>query len=51
VFKKLIYEMRFDEASAKYAHFGEFYCGIQFSLDELPVYLSGELPQLNLTRG
>lgn len=41
VFKKLIYEMRFDTASAKYAGFGEFYTGMQFSLDELPAYLDG----------
>ena len=51
VFKKLIYEMRFDEASAKYAAFGEFYSGIQFSLDELPAFLSGEhLPGLSIAR-
>ena len=31
VFKKLIYEMRFDEASAKYAEFGPFYTGLQFA--------------------
>jgi peroxiredoxin len=41
VFKKLIYEMRFDEASAKYAHFGPFYSGVQFSLRQFPVFLSG----------
>lgn len=41
VFKKLIYEMRFDEASAKYGHFGEFYSGIAFSLDQLCVFLNG----------
>lgn len=51
VFKKLIYEMRFDEASAKYAQFGQFYSGIQFSVDQLPVFLSGaSVPQLNVTR-
>ncbi|MNR66358.1 putative heme peroxidase [compost metagenome] len=26
-FKKLIYEMRFDEVSARYADFGDFYVG------------------------
>ena len=31
VFKKLIYEMRFDEASARYGEFGAFWSGIQFS--------------------
>jgi len=42
VFKKLIYEMRFDTASAKYAGFGEFYTGMQFSLDELSTFLAGD---------
>jgi peroxiredoxin len=44
VFKKLIYEMRFDEASAWYAEFGPFYVGLQFSPHELPRYLEGEVP-------
>lgn len=42
VFKKLIAEMRFDEASAKYAEFGPFYTGVQFSVGELAVFLGGE---------
>jgi chlorite dismutase len=42
VFKKLIYEMRFDEASARYAAFGPFYTGLQFSIGELPEFLRGE---------
>ena len=47
VFKKLIYEMRFDEASARYAAFGQFYTGMQFSISELPRYLEGDaVPQL-----
>ena len=29
VFKKLIYEMRFDEVSAVYALFGQFYLGVR----------------------
>ena len=44
VFKKLIYEMRFDEASAWYAEFGPFYTGLQFSPQELPKFLAGEVP-------
>src|SRR5688572_1912130 len=44
VFKKLIYEMRFDEASAWYAEFGPFYTGLQFSPEELPKLLAGEVP-------
>ncbi len=46
VFKKLIYEMRFDEASAWYAEFGPFYVGLQFRADQLPRLLEGEVPQL-----
>jgi len=46
VFKKLIYEMRFDEASAWYAEFGPFYVGLQFRGDQLPRLLEGEVPQL-----
>ncbi|MEE9231569.1 MAG: hydrogen peroxide-dependent heme synthase [Acidobacteriota bacterium] len=44
VFKKLIYEMRFDEASADYAEFGPFYVGLQFPARELPSFLSGKVP-------
>ncbi len=47
VFKKLIYEMRFDEASAAYAEFGEFVTGVQFSVEELATFLEGEsVPRL-----
>lgn len=46
VFKKLIYEMRFDEASAWYAEFGPFYVGLQFSPEELPRLLEGGTPAL-----
>jgi chlorite dismutase len=48
VFKKLVYEMRFDEASAKYGAFGDFYSGLQFSLDQLKEFLDGtQVPKLN----
>ncbi len=46
VFKRLIYEMRFDEASVWYAEFGPFYVGLQFSSAELPKLLAGEVPLL-----
>jgi peroxiredoxin len=46
VFKKLVYEMRFDEASVWYAEFGPFYIGLQFSPSELPKLLEGEVPAL-----
>ncbi len=46
VFKKLIYEMRFDRATAEFAEFGPFYVGLQFSAQELPKFLSGEAPSL-----
>jgi hydrogen peroxide-dependent heme synthase len=46
VFKKLIYEMRFDEASAKFAEFGPFYTGVQFASSQLGTLLNGDVPQL-----
>jgi len=49
VFKKLIYEMRFDEASSKYGQFGDFFSGVQFSLDQLGTYLNGtSVPKLHI---
>jgi len=39
VFKKLIYEMRFDEVSAVYALFGAFYVGLRTPAAELPALL------------
>lgn len=49
VFKKLVYEMRFDEASARYGDFGDFFSGVQFSLDQLATYLDGTaVPKLNV---
>jgi peroxiredoxin len=44
VFKKLIYEMRFDEVSAVYALFGSFYVGLRAPTSELPALMGGELP-------
>jgi chlorite dismutase len=44
VFKKLIYEMRFDEVSAVYALFGHFYVGVRVSAGQLEKLLSGGLP-------
>lgn len=46
VFKKLVYEMRFDEASAKFGEFGPFYTGLQFAPSQLGAYLSGTSPAL-----
>ena len=43
VFKKLIYEMRFDEVSADYALFGQFYIGLRLQLDKLSDWLTGKL--------
>jgi peroxiredoxin len=44
VFKKLIYEMRFDEVSAVYALFGSFYVGLRVAAADLPRLLAGDLP-------
>ncbi len=43
VFKKLIYEMRFDEVSAVYALFGQFYLGVRLTIDNLTNWLNGKL--------
>ncbi|GIX46977.1 MAG: putative heme-dependent peroxidase YwfI [Candidatus Tectimicrobiota bacterium] len=66
VFKKLVYEMRFDEASAYYALFGAFYVGIRCQPEALAALLTGqpaaperslktpasaEKPACSLTRG
>jgi peroxiredoxin len=45
VFKKLIYEMRFDEVSAVYALFGHFYVGLRFPAAQLGKLLNGEVPK------
>jgi peroxiredoxin len=45
VFKKLIYEMRFDQVSAVYALFGQFYVGVRCPAAALEKLLSGELPK------
>jgi peroxiredoxin len=45
VFKKLIYEMRFDEVSAVYALFGQFYLGVRVPAAGLGKLLGGELPE------
>ncbi|MEW6297021.1 MAG: hydrogen peroxide-dependent heme synthase [Thermodesulfobacteriota bacterium] len=44
VFKKLVYEMRFDEASAVYGLFGTFYVGLRFAAADLGTLLSGRTP-------
>jgi peroxiredoxin len=33
--KSIVYEMRFDEVSARYAEFGDFFIGLQLPLDKL----------------
>jgi len=45
VFKKLIYEMRFDEVSAEYASFGSFYFGMRCASAQLLPLLNGEWPK------
>src|SRR6266404_3571641 len=47
IFKKLIYEMRFDEVSAVYALFGTFYVGVRCQALELTKLLRGELPKVS----
>lgn len=45
VFKELIYEMRFDRASAFYAEFGPFYVGMQFKPEDAVIFFEGTLPK------
>jgi chlorite dismutase len=42
-FKKLVYEMRFDEASARFAEFGPFYVGRRIGFDSLSAWLLGSV--------
>ena len=49
VFKKLIYEMRFDEVSAVYALFGSFYVGIRIPASGLGRLFAGGLPAQELS--
>jgi chlorite dismutase len=44
VFKKLVYEMRFDEASALYGLFGSFFVGLRFPASQLSVLFEGKTP-------
>jgi chlorite dismutase len=40
--KDLLYEMRFDPSSSRYAEFGRFYFGRRFPPEDLPALLAGE---------
>jgi hydrogen peroxide-dependent heme synthase len=42
VFKRLVYTMRFDEASSRFGEFGRFWTGMQFSIPQLGVFLAGD---------
>lgn len=41
-FKSLLYEMRFDPSTSRYAEFGQFYTGRRLDPEELGSYLTGE---------
>jgi chlorite dismutase len=43
IFKKLIYEMRFDEVSAEYALFGQFFLALRLQIDKLNCWIEGKL--------
>ncbi|HWO40474.1 MAG TPA: hydrogen peroxide-dependent heme synthase [Candidatus Eisenbacteria bacterium] len=47
VFKKLVYEMRFDEASAAYGLFGSFFVGLRFPAANLPTLFEGKTPSFS----
>ena len=43
VFKRLIYEMRFDEVSAVYALFGQFFISVRLPVEKLDGWLEGKI--------
>lgn len=45
IFKKLIYEMRFDQVSAEYAAFGQFFVGVRCPAQKLGEWAKGTLPR------
>ncbi|HEX2327569.1 MAG TPA: hydrogen peroxide-dependent heme synthase [Candidatus Angelobacter sp.] len=45
IFKKLIYEMRFDEVSAVYALFGQFFVGVRVPGGKIEELFKGQLPE------
>jgi hydrogen peroxide-dependent heme synthase len=47
VFKKLVYEMRFDEASSAYGLFGAFFIGLRFPPTQLDIFFSGKSPSFS----
>ena len=51
VFKRLIYEMRFDAASALYGLFGAFYVGVRLPVSELGSWLTIEKPPAEAPTG
>jgi hydrogen peroxide-dependent heme synthase len=46
VFKELVYEMRFDKASALYGEFGQFFLGVRVPSAQLADVYNGNLPEL-----
>jgi len=45
IFKKLIYEMRFDEVSAVYAQFGQFFVGVRVAAEKFGEWAGERLPR------
>ncbi len=45
IFKKLIYEMRFDEVSGVFSNFGAFYIGLRCAASEVSTLLEGKTPK------
>jgi hydrogen peroxide-dependent heme synthase len=45
IFKKLIYEMRFDEVSAVYSNFGQFMIGLRCPVADLGALVDGNPPK------
>jgi hydrogen peroxide-dependent heme synthase len=46
-FKKLIYEMRFDEVSAEYSNFGVFMVGVRCAIKDIGSLFDGTMPKFD----
>ena len=46
VFKKLIYEMRFDQVSAEYAAFGQFFVGLRCPVAKLGEWMERQVAEI-----
>lgn len=49
-YKKIVYEMRFDEASARFGLFGPFYIGFRLPPEQLEALFTGDVERLSASK-